>query len=67
MGQAAGGEVPERLERVHPDVEVRDKCQGLTPNKKVFQKDIFFLSSYSHRGFPAFLWIFDSLIGLGSR
>ena len=30
MRQAAAGEVPDRLERVDPDV-LQDKCQGLTP------------------------------------
>lgn len=30
MRQAAGEEVPERLEGVDPDV-LQDKCQGLTP------------------------------------
>ena len=65
MRQAAGGRVPERLEGVDPDV-LQDKCQGLTPNKKVCQKDIFSLSFYSHGGFPPFSWIIDSLRGLGS-
>ena len=49
MRQAAGAEVPERLEGVNPDVTAEDKCQGLTPNKKVCQKDIFPLASYSQR------------------
>lgn len=46
MHQAAVGEVPERLEGVHPDLTKEDKCQGLTPKKKVCQKDIFSLSFY---------------------
>jgi hypothetical protein len=43
--QAAGWEVPERLEGVDPDV-LQDKCQGLTPKKKVRQKKSFSLSLY---------------------
>jgi hypothetical protein len=35
--RALGGEVPERLERVDPDVR-QDECQGLTPKMKVCQK-----------------------------
>ena len=50
MGQAAGRGVPEGLD---PDAP-QDKCQGLTLNKKVFQKNIFSLSFYSHGGIFCF-------------
>lgn len=39
MRQPLGGEVPDRLERVDPDVR-QDECQGLTPKKKFCQKTI---------------------------
>jgi len=38
--QALGGEVPDRLERVDPDVR-QDECQGLTPKKKFCQKTYY--------------------------
>ena len=53
MPQAAGGEVPERLEGVDPDVR-QDECQGLTLKKKVCERNIFSLSFYSHRGISPF-------------
>jgi hypothetical protein len=40
--QAAGGEVPERLEGVDPDVR-QDECQGLTLKKKVCEKTYLLL------------------------
>ena len=53
MRQARGGEVPERLERVNPDVR-QDKCQGLTPKKKVCKETYLPFFCFAQCGWSQF-------------